>query len=84
MRSLGSSGIWEIFIPGVDDGTPYKFEILTPAGEQRLKADPLAFATTVPPQTDSVVHRSTHEWDDGAWMERRRARRAEHRAGLHL
>jgi 1,4-alpha-glucan branching enzyme len=73
MRSLGGSGIWEIFIPGVDAGTAYKFEILTPDGELRMKADPVAFATTVPPQTDSVVHRSTHEWSDAKWMERRRA-----------
>jgi 1,4-alpha-glucan branching enzyme len=73
MRSLGSSGIWEIFIPDVEPGAPYKFEIITQDGEQRLKADPLAFATTVPPQTDSVVHRSRHEWADAAWMERRRA-----------
>jgi 1,4-alpha-glucan branching enzyme len=72
MRSLGASGIWEIFIPGVADGTPYKFEIITASGEQRLKADPVAFATTVPPRTDSVVHRSTHTWTDAEWMERRR------------
>src|SRR3954447_12415224 len=73
MRSLGGSGIWEIFIPDVFEGTPYKFEIITTSGEQRLKADPVAFATTVPPQTDSVVHRSTHEWSDDEWMEKRRA-----------
>ncbi|HEX4753783.1 MAG TPA: 1,4-alpha-glucan branching enzyme, partial [Solirubrobacterales bacterium] len=72
MRSLGGSGIWEIFIPEVEEGTPYKFEILTPSGEMRLKADPVAFATTVPPRTDSVVHRSRHEWGDAEWMERRR------------
>ena len=72
MRSLGGSGVWEIFIPGVAEGTPYKFEILTPSGEMRLKADPVAFATTLPPQTDSVVHRSPHEWADDEWMERRR------------
>ncbi len=39
----------------------------------RQKADPVAFATTLPPQTDSVVHRSHHEWADDEWMERRRA-----------
>jgi 1,4-alpha-glucan branching enzyme len=73
MRSLGGSGVWEIFVPGVGEGTPYKFEIITASGEQRLKADPVAFATTVPPQTDSVVFRSTHEWTDEEWMEKRRA-----------
>ncbi|HEX4304407.1 MAG TPA: hypothetical protein VHZ54_00070, partial [Solirubrobacterales bacterium] len=72
MRSLAASGIWEIFIPDVADGAPYKFEIVTLEGELRLKADPVAFATTVPPQTDSVVHRSSHAWDDDEWMERRR------------
>ncbi len=73
MRSLGSSGVWEIFVPGVVEDTPYKFEILTEGGELRQKADPVAFATTVPPQTDSVVHRSRHTWTDEEWMERRRA-----------
>jgi 1,4-alpha-glucan branching enzyme len=72
MRSLGGSGVWEIFIPAVAEDTPYKFEILTPSGEMRQKADPVAFATTLPPKTDSVVHRSHHEWDDDEWMERRR------------
>ena len=58
MRSLGSSGIWELFLPGVEPGTRYKYEILTQAGEIRLKADPLAFATELPPQTASVVYES--------------------------
>ena len=40
MRSLGSSGIWELFLPGVGDGANYKYEILTQSGEIRLKADP--------------------------------------------
>jgi 1,4-alpha-glucan branching enzyme len=71
MRSLGGSGIWEIFVPGVEEGARYKFEILTPSGELRMKADPVALATTVPPQTDSVVHRSRHEWGDSEWMEDR-------------
>ena len=57
MRSLGSSGIWELFVPGVESGSRYKFEILTQAGDIRLKADPLAFATELPPQTASVVLR---------------------------
>ena len=58
MRSLGSSGIWELFLPGVGSGVRYKYEILTQAGDIRLKADPLAFATEMPPQTASVVHES--------------------------
>ena len=45
MRVLGTSGIWEIFIPGVVEGAAYKFEILTQGGEVRMKADPFAFRT---------------------------------------
>jgi 1,4-alpha-glucan branching enzyme len=73
MRSLGSSGIWEIFLPGVEEGAAYKYEILTPTGEIRMKADPFAFATQHPPRTDSVVFRSEHDWGDSDWMERRAA-----------
>ena len=73
MRVLGGSGVWEIFIPGVAEDAVYKFEILTGAGEIRLKADPVAFRTVLMPNTDSIVHRSRHVWHDEEWMERRRA-----------
>jgi len=71
MRSLGASGIWEIFLPGIAAGARYKYEILTQGSEIRLKADPFAFETERPPLTASVVNSSTHRWSDGAWMERR-------------
>ena len=73
MRTLGSSGIWELFVPEVGGGQRYKFEIRTPTGELRLKADPYANAAELPPETASVVHRSAYEWSDDAWMERRSA-----------
>jgi len=72
MRALGSSGIWEIFLPGVAEGAAYKFEILTSEGDLRMKADPLAFRTLLMPRTDSIVHRSNYLWRDAEWMERRR------------
>jgi len=72
MRSLGASGIWEVFVPHIGAGTRYKFEIITPDGAARTKADPMARATEVPPATASVVTESTHVWTDAAWMERRR------------
>jgi 1,4-alpha-glucan branching enzyme len=72
MRSLGSSGIWELFLPGVGSGTNYKYEILAPTGEIRLKADPVAFATELPPKTASVVHESSYEWADEEWLRERR------------
>jgi 1,4-alpha-glucan branching enzyme len=72
MRTLGSSGVWEVFLPGVGAGAHYKYEILAPDGEIRLKADPVAFATEVPPKTASVVHASTYEWGDEDWISTRR------------
>jgi 1,4-alpha-glucan branching enzyme len=71
MRSLGSSGIWELFVPGIEEGATYKFEIRTQDGRLRIKADPLAFAAEVPPANASIVHRSRHEWSDEKWLERR-------------
>ena len=68
MRSLGSSGIWELFVPGLTDGDHYKYEVRTQAGDLKLKADPLAFAAEVPPKNASIVFRTTHEWGDGEWI----------------
>jgi 1,4-alpha-glucan branching enzyme len=72
MRSLGSSGIWELFVPDIAGGTKYKFEIRTQEGRLRIKADPVAFAAEVPPANASVVHRSKHEWSDSEWLEARK------------
>jgi 1,4-alpha-glucan branching enzyme len=74
MRSLGSSGIWELFVPEVDEGQRYKFELKGPGGDLLpLKADPYALAAEVPPQTASRVYVSRHEWSDEEWLEQRRA-----------
>jgi len=71
MRSMGSSGVWELFVPGVGDGTKYKFQILGADGNWRIKADPMAFATEVPPATASVVFTAAHEWNDSEWLTKR-------------
>lgn len=71
MRSLGSSGVWELFIPDVKVGARYKFEICGPDGNWFQKADPMARATEVPPATASVVTDQFHDWGDGDWMEYR-------------
>ncbi len=75
MRALGSSGIWELFVPDLPDGEKYKFEIRTPAGRLLEKTDPFGFAFEAPPQTASVVRDiSGYEWRDADWMSARRAR----------
>jgi 1,4-alpha-glucan branching enzyme len=71
MRSMGGSGVWELFVPGVEPGTAYKFELLGPDGHWELKADPMARYTECPPATASIVGTSTYEWRDDAWMHTR-------------
>ncbi len=73
MRSLGASGIWELFVPGVAEGTKYKFELRTQDGRLRLKSDPVAFHAEVPPANASIVWDAKHVWRDEEWLERRRA-----------
>ncbi|WP_419997940.1 1,4-alpha-glucan branching enzyme [Streptomyces boninensis] len=71
MRSLGSSGIWELFVPGIGDGDLYKFEITKADGGKTLRADPMARRTETPPDTASVVTSSAYEWGDADWIGRR-------------
>ncbi|HLZ37536.1 MAG TPA: 1,4-alpha-glucan branching protein GlgB [Mycobacteriales bacterium] len=71
MRSMGGTGVWELFVPGIGDGTKYKFAVLGADGVWRAKADPMAFATEEPPATASVVFTPRHEWNDAEWLGRR-------------
>jgi 1,4-alpha-glucan branching enzyme len=71
MRSLGSSGVWELFVPDVGDGCRYKFQVLGRDGRWRDKADPMAFATEVPPANASIVHTPNYQWTDAQWLARR-------------
>jgi 1,4-alpha-glucan branching enzyme len=77
MRSLGASGVWEIFIPGVQVGSRYRYHVLGADGQWRHKSDPLAFATEVPPLNASVVTESSYDWNDEGWLTERA------RAGWH-
>lgn len=73
MRVLGSSGIWEVFVPGASEGQAYKFSITHRDGEERLKADPYARACETPPATASLIESSAYCWGDAAWMQTREA-----------
>lgn len=76
MRRRGHTGVWEIFLPAIGEGDPYKFEILSNDG--RLlpqKADPYGFGAEHPPKTASIVRRlEGHTWDDKHWMSCRTSR----------
>ncbi len=75
MRSLGRSGVWEVFIPGVGAGAEYKFAVNGADGVMRLKADPMARRAEIPPRTASVVEDSDFRWTDDEWMAARPERR---------
>ena len=70
MTNRGSTGLWELFIPGLTDGTLYKYEILPGHhGGPLLKADPYAVASELRPKTASIVRSLSHyQWKDQAWM----------------
>lgn len=72
MRSMGASGVWELFVPGLTVGEKYKFEILDARGFLRLKSDPMAYYSEFRPNTASVVANvDSYKWQDHEWMERR-------------
>lgn len=71
MRSMGGSGVWELFVPDIGAGTRYKYEICGRDGIWRQKADPMAALAETPPANASVVFESSYEWKDGDWLERR-------------
>ncbi|GAA1792779.1 1,4-alpha-glucan branching protein GlgB [Nocardioides hankookensis] len=71
MRQLGTSGVWELFVPGVRSGAAYKFVILGPDGEWREKADPMAAWAEKPADTASKIFESDYEWGDADWLAKR-------------
>jgi len=75
MRSLGASGIWELFIPRLKEAELYKYAIKTRRGEI-FKADPYASLMQVPPDTSSIVYKSRYKFHDRAWLSQRNNRQA--------
>ncbi len=71
MRQMGSSGVFELFLPHIGSGTLYKFEIRTKKGELRSKTDPYAAYMEHPPGTAARIFTSRHKWADDEWMSAR-------------
>ncbi|MGH7231052.1 MAG: 1,4-alpha-glucan branching protein GlgB [Nitrospiraceae bacterium] len=75
MQSCGGTGLWELFIPDISEGSAYKYEIRPRNHEvPLLKADPYAFAAELRPKTASIIHTFSYEWHDQPWIERRGVR----------
>jgi len=68
MRNMGSSGVWELFVPGLGEGEIYKFDLLAQDGRWVRKVDPMAQFAETPPATASRITVSRHEWADDEWM----------------
>ena len=69
MRLRHPTGVWEVFIPRMQAGEAYKYEILGSHGILPLKADPMALATSLPPDTASKVASPLNvDWQDQDWM----------------
>ncbi|MDR2720793.1 MAG: 1,4-alpha-glucan branching protein GlgB [Puniceicoccales bacterium] len=74
MRLLGSSGIWELFIPGLKNFDSYKFQILNARGDITLKSDPYAsHFESAPNNSSKIFDTSGYEWNDGKWLMNRAA-----------
>jgi 1,4-alpha-glucan branching enzyme len=74
MRRRVEGGVWELFMPRLAVGSRYKYEILSAAGLQPLKADPAAWQCEAPPATASIVADPTpFHWSDEAWLAARTA-----------
>ena len=72
MRSRGSSGVWELFIPGLDNGNLYKFELRhRDSGAVLQKFDPYAQGSEMRPRTGSAVTTSQYQWQDTKWIKQR-------------
>ena len=73
MRSLGPSGIWELFVPAALPGQLYKYELVDASGALVLRADPFASCAELPPGTASRIYSSDFVWSDDAWLRERAA-----------
>ena len=72
MRVLGSSGIWELFIPGLVEDELYRFKIRTANGEMLEKSDPFQFFAENRPRTASVIRNlQRYEWQDQQWQDKK-------------
>ena len=72
MRMLGASGVWELFIPGLGEGTLYKYEMIDADSRLMVKTDPYGFFYETPPKNASIVWNNTKfQWTDQKWLEQR-------------
>ena len=73
MRAHGSSGVWDIFIPGLSSNDSYKFELRNRhSGAVLVKTDPYGFEFEARPGTAAKISLNQHQWQDEAWLATRK------------
>ena len=73
MVKVNEEGIWMTFIPELEQGTIYKYEIITQSNQKKLKADPYAFFSEVRPNTASIVYSlAGYKWNDQYWRRKKK------------
>ena len=78
LRTMGRSGTWELFVPGMAPGTLYKFAVRGADGIVREKSDPFGRWFEMRPKSSTIVEDSQYRWNDAQWMESRAARNPYH------
>ena len=72
LTQRGRSGIWEGLVPGIAQGTAYKYHIISRKDRYEVdKADPFAFRQELGAGRASVVWELDYEWQDNEWMRSR-------------
>ena len=75
LRNVYNSGVFEIFVPGLDEGERYKFEIHTSEGHRKVKTDPYGTFFELRPKQAAILYDVDHfKWEDDVWMQRRKSR----------
>ncbi|ANH78261.1 1,4-alpha-glucan branching protein GlgB [Candidatus Chlamydia sanziniae] len=76
LRKVSIEGVWELFVPGLEEGNRYKWEIITVSGELVIKTDPYGKSFDSPPEAAAIVVNSDrYRWSDDTWMKQRREQR---------
>jgi len=83
LHPVGSSGVWGGFVPGVANGTLYKYHVAAPGGFKAEKTDPFAYTCEIPPKHAAVTWNLDYQWNDADWMAERK-RRAAHDAPVSI
>lgn len=72
LKPIGSSGVWDLFLPGVATGALYKFVVTGFFGQRVMKSDPYGFYSELPPRSASIVYDlNQYQWSDSQWLEQR-------------